>query len=261
MNDCKIAVNGILGKMGSTVAKLILKEKSAQLVQGIEVEDSPYLGKDVGKLLGGAEIDVRLSNSLQPNADVLIDFSTPQATLKRVEECIKLGTNIVVGTTGFKDDELEKMKSASKKIAVLVSPNMSYGMNVVFKLLENISRLLYDNYDVEIVEVHHNQKKDSPSGTAIRLAEKIKNSTDNEREMVFGRKSQRTGKEINIHSLRTGNVIGRHSVLFSGNYETIEISHIAESRETFAAGAIKSALFLKDKKSGFYSFEEVLLKE
>lgn len=261
MNECKIAINGILGKMGSTTARYILKEKSARLVQGIEVETSPYVGKDVGRLLEGDEMEVKLATSLQPNADVLIDFSTPQATLKRLEDCLKFDTNIVVGTTGFKEDELQKLKNASEKIAVLVSPNMSYGMNVIFKSLECLAKFLYENYDVEIFEIHHNQKKDSPSGTAIRLAEKIKCSTDRKRELVSGRTSQRIGKEINLHSVRVGNVVGRHRVIFAGNYETIEISHSVESREAFAAGALKSALFLKDKKPGFYSFEDVLLEE
>lgn len=259
----KIAVNGACGRMGTRIVALVCEDPELQLVAALEREGHPSLGKDAGIIAGFGEIDLKVSAALHVEADVLIEFSSPEAAIKIAEVCAKRKTALVIGTTGLTSPQHEKIREFSQRIPCIVSPNMSVGVNVLFDVVSHMARMLGNDFDIEIVETHHRFKKDSPSGTALRLAEKICAATQKEmdKDVIYGRQGltgERPAGQIGIHAVRSGDVVGDHTVVFGSMGERIEITHKAHTRDTFVRGAIRAAKFLAKKPQGMYSMADVL---
>ena len=265
MTILNIAVAGSSGRMGRALLAAIMKDSGLHLQAALEMDDSPYLGKDVSELtgdLGGIVITDNFSAAL-PGCDVLIDFTQPEGTIKHLSVCRAEGIKMVIGTTGFSVEQKEALKVASEDIALVVAPNMSVGVNVTFKLLDIAAKVLGEGYDIEIVEAHHRHKVDSPSGTALHMGEIMAKATGNNlsevaiygREGVTGERSSRT---IGFSTIRGGDIVGDHTVMFAGTGERIEISHKASNRATFTNGALRAARFLADKDKGLFDMQDVL---
>ncbi len=250
----KITVNGAAGKMGRLVVKNAL-EMGHEVVQAFDVRE---VGKDAGELAGVGKIGTSITQMEEIAGDVAIDFSVPEATVKLVELAVKSGKKLVIGTTGLSEDQRRVVEGASKKIPIVMSPNFSVGVNVFWKIIETAAKLLKD-YDVEIVEIHHRFKRDAPSGTALKVAEIIKEVKGID-ELVFGRSGEcPRGSEVGVFAIRGGDVVGEHFVYFIGFGERIEINHKAWSREIFARGAIKAAEWISEvDEPGLYSMKDVL---
>ena len=249
--------------MGRRLVGLASGEEEMRVVAALEQAGHADLGRDAGDLVGRGPVSVVLKSEWDTAADVLIDFSTPDATMKRLAEAVEKGVAVVIGTTGLSDAQKAEIESASKKIPVLLAPNMSVGVNLLFKLAAQVAAALGDEYDIEIVEAHHRFKKDAPSGTALRLAEEIASATgrDLAKDAVHGREgknAQRKPGEIGIHAVRAGDIVGDHTVIFSSLGERIELTHRAHTRDTFARGALRAASFLAGKAPGMYGMEDVL---
>lgn len=259
----KIAVNGACGRMGARIAALVFEDPELELIAALERQGHLSLGKDAGAVAGCGETGIKIATVLNAHADVLIDFSSPESTVAIAEVCAKKGIALVVGTTGLNPQQHEKIQQFSGKIPCLVSPNMSVGVNVMFNLVAQVSKMAGKEFDIEIIETHHRFKKDSPSGTALRLAEKICEATDRkmDKDIVYGRSGiagERPMNQIGIHAVRSGDVIGDHTVVFGSLGERIEITHKAHTRDTFARGAIRAAKFIAQKPPGMYSMSDVL---
>ncbi|MCQ6254025.1 4-hydroxy-tetrahydrodipicolinate reductase [Methanocaldococcus sp.] len=265
----KVAVTGALGRMGSNIIKTITQQEDMKVVAAFEIPNHPKKGEDVGELIGIGKINVPLSTSDELNEvlkstkpDVLVDFTIADACVENVKIAAKNGVNLVIGTTGFTDEQKMEIEKAIKenKVAAVISQNFAIGVNIFFKTLEFLAKKLGD-YDIEIIEMHHRYKKDAPSGTALRAAEIIKENRGTDSIFVFGRKGligERKKEEIGIHALRGGDVVGDHTVIFAGDGERIEITHRASSRQAFVNGVILSIRFIKDKKEGIYNTFDVL---
>ncbi len=249
-----ICVNGAAGSMGRLVVKNAV-EANHKVVQAFDVRE---VGRDAGEVAGIGKIGTVIQEMTDLNCDVAIDFSVPEATIKLVELALKSKTKLVIGTTGFNEEQKREIEEASKEIPIVMSPNFSVGVNVFWKIIEEASKLLKD-YDVEIVEIHHKFKRDAPSGTALRAAEILKNELGVEK-LVFGRSGEcLRGDEIGVMAVRGGDVVGEHFVYFIGFGERIEINHKAWSREIFARGAIKAAEWIQNvEKPGLYGMRDVL---
>jgi 4-hydroxy-tetrahydrodipicolinate reductase len=250
----KIVVCGALGKMGRTVADEIAGEKDLALAGAIEAAGNAGLGTK----LGGVEVTSDLVKALAAS-DVVVDFTNPKAALEHVAACAAAGRAAIVGTTGFTPEELALAKKAAERIPLIISPNMSVGINLMFKIVEGAARSLAD-FDAEIVEIHHNKKKDSPSGTAAKLAEAIAKTRPGS-TVVHGREGlvgARKSGEIGMHSLRGGDVTGEHTVIFAGEGERFELTHRAHSRRPLARGTIRAIRFIYGKKPGLYTMDDVL---
>ncbi len=252
----KVAVSGAAGRMGSLIARLAARDPEVELVSLWEVKGHPAVGKEAREL--GIESDLVVSDEPSaPPGTVVIEFTTPQATMEHLEGALGNRWKMVIGTTGLSDEHIRSIEKASEKIAIVRSPNMSVGINLINVLLEKIVPILSD-YEVEIVEIHHRNKKDAPSGTALMLARTI-SSLKNNAPLKFGREGfSPRGDEVGVLAVRGGDVPGDHTVYFLGDGERIEITHRATSRETFARGAIKAAKFVAEKSSGLYSMRDVL---
>lgn len=258
-----IAINGVCGRMGSSIAALVAEDKNLKLVAALEREEHPYIGKDLGSIIGQNQNGIIISNELKNSPDVLIDFSSPDSTLARLKTCTENRIAVVIGTTGLDDKQMEQVNKASGGIACLVSPNMSIGVNLLFSLVEIVSKVLGEKSDIEIVEAHHRFKKDAPSGTALKIAEKICNVTGQKMDdvIIYGRKGitgERPQGQICIHSIRSGDIVGEHTVIFGNIGERLELVHKAQTRDSFAMGAIRAAKFLAGKSPGLYKMEDVL---
>jgi len=259
----KIAVTGACGRMGGLIIENILKSKEMELVSAIDVTNT---GRDIGEVMRAGKLDVLVENASSIEAaldrakpDVLIDFTIANAAVKNVIAGARKKVNLVVGTTGFSQEQRAAMESAIREnnVAAVISPNFSIGVNVFWGLLAEAAKNLGD-YDVEIIEAHHNQKKDAPSGTAMKAAEVISKALGG-KEFVFGRHGvSPRSKEIGIHAVRGGDIVGDHTVLFAGDGERIEIKHQAHSRQAFASGAVKAAQWVAKAKPGIYEMVDVL---
>ncbi|HHT9140633.1 MAG TPA: 4-hydroxy-tetrahydrodipicolinate reductase [Candidatus Tripitaka californicus] len=259
----RVAVNGACGRMGSKIASLVCKDKGLELVAALEREGHPLLGKDVGSLAGEGDLGVKVTDTLNGKADVLIDFSEPSSSVAKAALCASKGIALVVGTTGHTEEQLASIKKSSQRIPCLISPNMSLGVNLLFQTAAQIARALGEDYDIEIVEVHHRFKKDAPSGTALKLAQEICKATGRELKeaAVYGRQGimgERPKGQIGLHALRVGDTVGDHKVIFGTLGETIELVHSAHSRDTFALGALRAAKFLAGKPPGLYEMRQVI---
>lgn len=261
----KIAVTGAAGRMGRAIISAILSNGQVELTGALEREDSPSIGKDAGELAGKEKAGVKITGDREKafkKADVIIDFTTPEVTMKNLEDAATLKKAIVIGTTGFSFSQRDTIKELSQETKIVLAPNMSVGVNLLLKLCEEAARVLSD-YDIEIIEAHHRHKKDAPSGTAIRIAEVIANAVnrDLEKVAVYERKGiigERKPEEIGIQTIRAGDIVGDHTVIFGAVGERIELTHKASSRDTFALGAVKAAIWLKDRPAGLYDMQDVL---
>lgn len=262
----KLVMNGALGRMGRRIITLTSEDPDIELTGAVEYQHKDILGNDVGELIGIGTLGVSLTDDLSEaldNADVAVDFTWPDNILSCAELCSKTGTPLVIGTTGLKAEDREKFNSLVSSLPCVYAPNMSVGVNLLFKLVAEAAKILGDDYDVEITEVHHRFKQDAPSGTANRLAEIIADTLkrDLTEEARYGRKGitgERTRKEIGIHALRTGDVVGEHTVSFGTIGERIELVHKAQSRDAFAKGVLRAVKFVVDAKPGIYDMQDVL---
>jgi 4-hydroxy-tetrahydrodipicolinate reductase len=260
-----LVIAGAGGRMGRALVEVVLKSEDFRLAAALEAPGSPFVGRDAGELVGhpcGVKIASDIAKAVAA-ADCLIDFTRPEGTLAHTEQCLKKGVRMVIGTTGFSAPQNERIAAAAGRIAIVLAPNMSVGVNVTFKLAETAARALGDGYDVEIIEAHHRHKVDAPSGTALRLGEVIARSLgrDAARDAVHGRKGEvgeRDPKAIGFHAIRGGDIVGEHTVMFAGEGERVEITVRSSSRATYALGALRAARFLSGKDRGLYDMLDVL---
>jgi len=265
MTKLNIAISGSSGRMGRALVEAVLQADDLRLHAALDISGSPYLKKNAGELCGSpcrVLISDDVAGALE-GTDVFIDFTRPEGTLKHVELCRSHSVKMVIGTTGFTPQQKQKLSGAAKDIAIVFAPNMSVGVNMVFKLLETAAKTLDQGYDIEIIEAHHRHKADAPSGTALRMGEVIASTLgwNLAQSAVYGRQGvtgERFPSTIGFASVRGGDIVGDHTVLFAGNGERIEITHKATSRATFAMGALRAARFLKDKKNGLFDMQDVL---
>lgn len=261
-----IAVTGAAGRMGRTLIAACDLNQSTQLSAAIERPGNTLVGSDAGDLAGLGPLNVKVSDNLEHVIDAfetLIDFTTPQSSLQNLETCVKHGKNIIIGTTGFDDAGKQKISEAAKSIAVVFAPNMSVGVNLCLKLLDMAARILGDDVDIEVIEAHHRHKVDAPSGTAIRMGEVVANALGRDLDecAVYGREGitgARERKTIGFETIRAGDIVGDHTVLFAAEGERVEISHKASSRMTFANGAVRAANWLQQQPAGLYDMQDVL---
>ena len=259
----RLAINGALGRMGRAVGILALESGKFAVAAAIEAPKSRWIGKDYGTLLGRDPAGVAVASSLARKADVLVDFSTPAASMLRLAECVKTKTAAVLCTTGLEEAERRKIRDASKRIAVVQASNTSVGVAALLRAVPDLARLLGDTYDIEIVETHHRGKKDAPSGTAVTLAERLAGATGRAwpADFTFGRKGRDLARgpiEVGIHAVRAGGIIGEHSVIFASDDDVITVTHRAGSRDLFARGALKAAEFAARATPGLYGMDDVL---
>src|SRR3989338_3334062 len=261
-----LVVCGAAGRMGGTVVRLIQESTGVRLVGAVEWSGSPQINKDAGEVAGVGKIGVPIAAQIEPllkGQVVVIEFTTPEATLEHLKIAARNGSPIVIGTTGFNPKQLAEIKRLSRRTRVLMSPNMSVGVNLLVSLLGKVAETLGEDYDVEIVEAHHRFKKDAPSGTALALGRAVAEALKRDlgKVGVCGRKGivgERTKKEIGLRSVRAGDIVGEHTVIFGGLGERLEFVHRAHSRETFARGALRAAQWLVMQKKGLYSMQDVL---
>jgi 4-hydroxy-tetrahydrodipicolinate reductase len=261
----KIVIAGATGRMGHALLQGVFEDESLQLYGALDRAGSPNIGRDAGEQVGkntGVYISDDAGETLQ-GADVLIDFTRPDASMDYLEICQRHHVKHVIGTTGFTVEQKAKIEAASKQIAIVFAPNMSVGVTLLINLVEQAAKVLNEGYDIEVVEMHHRHKVDAPSGTALRLGEaaaqglgqNLKDCAIYSREGVTG---EREAGKIGFATLRGGDVVGDHTVVFAGIGERVEITHKASSRATFALGALRAAKFLSDKKTGLYDMRDVL---
>ena len=261
----KIAIAGAAGRMGRMLIEAVLNDPAATLHGALEAPSSPALGQDAGAMLGratgvaiGADIDAALAG-----ADVLIDFTRPQATLEHLAAAGRLGVRAVIGTTGFDDAGKAAIAGAAREIGIVFAPNMSVGINVTLKLLEMAAGILTHGYDVEVIEAHHRLKVDAPSGTALQMGEVLARALGRDLKScaVYGREGvtgERDRSTIGFSVIRGGDIVGDHTVMFAGTGERIEITHRAGSRATYAQGSMRAARFLMERPRGLYDMQDVL---
>jgi len=262
----KVVICGGCGKMGSTVARLVHQNEEMKLVGIIESPSHPQKGKDWGIVAGLGETGIIVKDNLEEiiqNTDQVVEFTNPQVSLKHLEIVSKHKKAMIMGTTGFSSEEIEKINNLSQGIPFLLSPNMSLGVNLLFKLAAETAAALNDDYDIEIMEAHHRFKKDAPSGTAKKLAQEIAKAkgVSLDEVAIYGREGiigERKRGEIGIHSIRSGDITGEHTVMFTALGERLELTHKAHSRDTFAYGTIQAIKFMKGKPAGFYEMKDVL---
>lgn len=262
----RVVVTGVAGRMGSMIVRQA-REAGFLVVGGTERAGGPGLGEDVGALSGGKPMGVTVVDALdvaigKGRAEVVIDFTSPEASVKHAAACGKAKVPLVVGSTGFDAEKKANLAALARVIPIVLSPNMSVGVNLVFEVAALLAKRLGEGYDVEVLETHHRMKKDAPSGTALRLAEEIARATGRT-EQDFkkardGNIGSRPANEIGIQTLRGGDVVGEHTVFFFGDGERIELSHRATSRELFARGALRAARWVVGKPPGLYSMADVL---
>ena len=265
MTTHRITVAGASGRMGQMLIEAIHAADDCQLAGALDVAASPAIGADAMAFLGQTS-DVAIRADLQAglkNAHTLIDFTRPEGTLAHLRVCRELGVNVVIGTTGFTEAQKAEIAAVAQDIAIVMAPNMSVGVNVTLKLLEMAAKALSTGYDIEIIEAHHRHKVDAPSGTALKMGEVIADALGRDlkecavyaREGVTG---ERDPSSIGFATIRGGDIVGDHTVLFAGIGERIEISHKSSSRATYAQGSLRAVRFLADKKSGLFDMFDVL---
>lgn len=246
-----IAICGANGKMGKNIYNCIKDRDDCTVVAGVDIFTQQYADFPI----------VESPDKLPVKPDVIIDFSNPALLHDLLAYCLSTGTPLVIGSTGYSDEQTAQIKSAAQQIPVFFTFNMSLGINLLVNLAKKAAEVLGDRFDVEIVEKHHNQKIDAPSGTAIMLANAVNEAFDNTKQYVYDRHSRRQKRdknEIGMHSIRGGTIVGEHDVIFAGNDEVITLSHSAASKSVFAEGSVKAALFIKDKPAGLYDMQMLI---
>lgn len=258
----RIMVAGATGRMGSRISALSFEYPELVLAGAFERAGH----KDIGKTIGAGEKNVILADALASvidAGDVIIDFTAPQATVANVATAAAHNKAMVIGTTGLEKDQIELVRNASRQIPIIFAPNYSVGVNLLLKVLQDVARVLGDEYDIEVIEAHHRLKKDAPSGTAIKLAQVVAEAVNRNLDEVgvYARKGiigERKQKEIGIQTIRGGDIVGEHTVMFCGLGERIEITHKASSRDTFARGALRAAGWIIRQKPGLYDMQDML---
>jgi 4-hydroxy-tetrahydrodipicolinate reductase len=261
-----VVVAGAAGRMGNRLVALLHEERDLRLVAALEAPGHAALGRDAGEVAGIGRVSVPITADAEAvlgKDRILIEFSVPEASLAHARLVARQGGRAVIGTTGFTPAQRDELAAIGRSIAILVAPNMSVGVNVAFRILADMARMLGDDYDVEIVETHHRFKKDAPSGTALRMAEVVAQALgrDLARTAVYDRHdklAERTRKEIGMAALRSGDVVGEHTVSFGALGERLELTHRAQSRDNFARGALRAARFIASARPGLYSMQDVL---
>ena len=261
----RVAIAGASGRMGRILAQALVESADCQLAGALDVADSVHIGNDATGFLGqasGVVIKADLKEGLQ-HAQVLIDFTRPEGTMAHVKACREKGVKMVIGTTGFSEEQKREIQTASQDIAIVMAPNMSVGVNVTLKLLEMAAVALANDYDIEIIEAHHRHKVDAPSGTALKMGEVIAQALGRDLKQcaVFDRQGHtgaRPDKAIGFSTIRGGDIVGDHTVLFAGIGERIEITHRSSSRSTYADGSLRAVRFLAQQQHGMFDMFDVL---
>jgi 4-hydroxy-tetrahydrodipicolinate reductase len=262
----RIAITGAAGRMGRSLIEACHQAEGLELTVALEHPGSSLLGSDAGELAGIGKLGVLVGTDLAAvvdDFDVLIDFTRPEPTLVNLEVCRQAGRRMVIGTTGLNEEQTAQIRNASQDMGVVFAPNMSVGVNVCLKLLDMAARVLGDDVDVEVIEAHHRHKVDAPSGTALRMGEVVADALGRDLKTcaVYGREGhtgERERNTIGFETIRAGDIVGDHTVLFAGTGERIEITHKASSRMTFANGAIRAAGWLMGRDSGLFDMQDVL---
>lgn len=262
----KIGVAGAAGRMGSRIIALSKEYEGLKLAGAFEMKEHKDIGKDAGTLAGAGESGIKLAGSVSDmidSVDMIIDFTSIESTKENLRAAASKGKAMIIGTTGFTKDDMNEIAPLTKKVPCVMASNMSLGVNLLLKVLQDVAKALGDDYDIEIIEAHHRLKKDSPSGTALKMAQAISEAVNRDLDevAVYARKGlvgARTKKEIGIQAVRAGDIVGEHTVIFGGLGERIEITHKASSRDTFARGALRAALWLAGKPAGLYDMQDVL---
>lgn len=266
MTEIGIAVAGAGGRMGRALIQAVTQAEGLTLGVATEQPTSSLLGTDAGELAGVGRLGIAVCPDPEPvlaDFEVLIDFTTPTASLRHLELCRRAGKRMVIGTTGFTPAQRAAIAEEGTGIGIVFAPNMSVGVNLCLKLLDVAARVLGDGVDIEIIEAHHRHKLDAPSGTALRMGEVIAQALDRDLERValYGREGQtgeRRRETIGFETIRAGDVVGEHTVWFAGEGERVEIAHKASSRMTFATGAVRAARWIADREPGLYDMQDVL---
>lgn len=246
-----IAICGANGKMGKTIYNCVQNRDDIKIVGGIDVNTEKYADFEI----------VANPNDLPIKPDVIVDYSHPSVLKNLLEYCLTTGTPVVLATTGYSDEQINKIKKASEQIPVFFSWNMSLGINLLVGLSKKATEILGNQFDIEIVEKHHNQKVDAPSGTALMIANSINETLETPHNYIYDRHSQRKKRdknEIGIHSIRGGTIVGEHEVIFAGNDEIISLKHVATSKTVFAEGSLNASIFLKGKPAGIYDMTNLI---
>ena len=262
----RIAITGAAGRMGQVLIQAVQAKEGMQLTAATVRPDSTLIGADAGEIAGVGRLDIPLVAELaavHTQFDVLIDFTSPTATLCHVADCQRWGKPLVIGTTGLDNAQIAEIQAAARSIPIVFAPNMSIGVNLCFKLLDQAAQVLGDEADIEIIEAHHRHKVDAPSGTALRMGEVVANALgrDLAQVAVYGREGQtgpRESQTIGFETIRAGDVVGEHAVWFASPGERIEIVHKASNRMTFARGAVRAAEWLATQPAGLFDMQDVL---
>jgi 4-hydroxy-tetrahydrodipicolinate reductase len=262
----KTVVAGAAGRMGSRLIALIKESTVLTLAGAVEEKGHPAIGRDAGESAGVGKMAVSITDDLPgllDRAEVVIDFSAPQATLGHLRAIAERRRAMVIGTTGFNAAELDELKSLTRQVPCVCSPNMSVGVNLICKVISEMAKTLGDDYDIEVIEAHHRLKKDAPSGTALKIAEVLARAVNRDLNQVgvYARKGligERKKQEIGIQTIRAGDIVGDHTILFGGMGERIEVTHRASSRDTFARGALRAAHWVVKQPPGLYDMMDVL---
>jgi len=262
----RIAINGAAGRMGRCLIQAVEQTEGLELSAAVDRAESSLIGADAGELAGVGKLNVAITSDVETataNSDVIIDFTLPEVTMALLSHCVANQCHLVIGTTGFSSEQKETIKQASQQVSMVLAPNMSVGVNLSLKLLDIAARVLGDDVDIEIVEAHHRHKVDAPSGTALRMGEVVADALGRDLKecAVYGREG-RTGERdrntIGFATVRAGDIVGDHTVMFAGEGERVEITHKASSRMTFAFGAMRASSWLINHPSGLYDMQDVL---
>ncbi len=260
-----IAITGAAGRMGKALLEAVKQVADLRVSVALERPGNTVVGVDAGELAGIGKLDVAVVDDIAvaDAFDVLIDFTRPEVTLANLAACRQRGSAMVIGTTGFDEAQKARIAEASQDIGIVFAPNMSVGVNLCFKLLEMAAKVLGDTVDVEVIEAHHRHKVDAPSGTALAMGEVVAKTLGRDLKecAVYGREGvtgERDRKAIGFETIRAGDIVGDHTVLFAGDGERVEITHKASSRMTFANGAVRAAQWLEGREAGLYDMQDVL---
>lgn len=253
----RVAIAGAGGRMGRVLIEAVLADRELALAAALDAAGSPAVGQPAGAMRIGSDLDALAA------ADVLVDFTRPEGTLAHLQACRKHGKSMVIGTTGFSDAQKARIAEAARGMPIVLSPNFAIGVNVVFRLAQTAAAALGDAYDVEIVEAHHRHKVDAPSGTALKLGELVAGALGRDLHKVAmhgraGDTGERPAKAIGFHAIRGGDIVGEHTVIFAGAGERVEVAVRSQSRQTYAAGALRAAKWLRGRGPGLYDMFDVL---
>ena len=261
----RIAIAGASGRMGRMLIEAVMQAGDTQLAGALDIASSPHIATDAAAFLGrpaGVRISADMDAGLK-NAQVLIDFTRPEGTMQHLAACRRLGVQMVIGTTGFSDAQKAEIQAASREIAIVMAPNMSVGVNVTLKLLELAATALNNGYDIEIIEAHHKHKVDAPSGTALKMGEVIASAQGRQLKDCavyerYGHTGERVDGSIGFSTIRGGDIVGDHTVMFATEGERIEITHKSASRSTYAQGSLRAVRFLAQQRNGLFDMFDVL---